>query len=70
MNRICFCFGYSEEDITRDVLENKGASTILEGIVNEKKKAGATASQQIRSDGDVLLMSAVSWTKQGIEGSF
>ena len=37
-NLICYCFGYSEEDIIRDVRENKGASTILEKILNEKKK--------------------------------
>ncbi len=35
---ICYCFGYSEEDIIRDVRENKGASTILERILREKKK--------------------------------
>ncbi|MBS1113191.1 MAG: hypothetical protein H6Q92_954 [Nitrospirae bacterium] len=34
---ICYCFGYSEEDIIRDVNENKGRSSILEKIVNEKK---------------------------------
>ncbi len=39
-NRICYCFGYSEEDIIKDVLDNKGTSTILERIVNEKKKGG------------------------------
>jgi hypothetical protein len=35
---ICYCFGYSEEDIVRDVLENKGCSSILERIRYEKKK--------------------------------
>ena len=35
---ICFCFGYSEEDIVRDVRENKGNSLILERILSEKKK--------------------------------
>ena len=35
---ICYCFGYSEEDIIRDVLENKGASSVLERILNEKNK--------------------------------
>ena len=39
-NQICYCFGYTDEDITRDVLGNKGVSTILEKIVNEKKKGG------------------------------
>jgi hypothetical protein len=37
-NLICYCFGYSEEDIVRDVIENKGTSSILEKILNEKKK--------------------------------
>jgi len=39
-NQICYCFGYSEEDIIRDVLDNKGVSTILARIANEKKKGG------------------------------
>lgn len=34
---ICYCFAYSEEDIVRDVIENRGASLILERILNEKK---------------------------------
>jgi hypothetical protein len=34
---ICYCFGYSEEDIVRDVMENEGSSSILERILNEKK---------------------------------
>jgi hypothetical protein len=40
VNRICYCFEYSEEDIIMDVLDNKGKTTILERIVNEKKKGG------------------------------
>ena len=36
-NLICYCFGYSEEDIIRDVGENNGTSLILERILNEKK---------------------------------
>ena len=39
-NQICYCFGYSDEDIIKDVLANKGVSTILERIVNEKKTGG------------------------------
>lgn len=35
---ICYCFGYSEEDIFRDVRQNNGSSSILEKIVHEKKK--------------------------------
>jgi hypothetical protein len=37
-NIICYCFGYSEEDIISDVLENNGISSILERILNEKAK--------------------------------
>jgi len=37
-NLICHCFGYSEEDIIRDLKENRGISSILEKILNEKKK--------------------------------
>ncbi|MBI5633843.1 MAG: hypothetical protein HZA15_10230 [Nitrospirae bacterium] len=39
-NPICYCFGYSEEDIIRDVLENNGISSILERILSEKKRGG------------------------------
>jgi hypothetical protein len=39
-NQVCYCFGYSDEDIIKDVLANKGVSTILERIVNEKKMSG------------------------------
>jgi len=39
-NRICYCFGYSEEDITREVHENNGRSLIMERILTEKKCGG------------------------------
>ncbi len=39
-NQICYCFAYSEEDITRDVLANKGRSLIMERILAEKKGGG------------------------------
>jgi hypothetical protein len=39
-NQICYCFGYSDEDIVKDVMANRGVSTILERIVNEKKTGG------------------------------
>ena len=39
-DQLCFCFGYTDEDIIDDVLKNRGVSTILERIVNEKKKGG------------------------------
>ena len=37
-NLVCYCFGYTEEDIIRDVIENKGISSIMEQILSEKKK--------------------------------
>lgn len=37
-NLICYCFGYSEEDIIKDVRENSGISTILEKIRSEKRQ--------------------------------
>jgi hypothetical protein len=37
---VCWCFGYTGEDIERDMLENAGRSTIMERIIAEKK-AGA-----------------------------
>jgi hypothetical protein len=37
-NLICYCFGYSEEDIIRDLKENRGISSVMEKILNEKKK--------------------------------
>ena len=33
---ICYCFGYSADDIHKDYLEN-GKSTIMEQIQREKK---------------------------------
>ncbi len=41
-NRICYCFGYTEEDIRRDVFENKGRSLIMERIVSAKKRGGCS----------------------------
>jgi len=35
---VCFCLGYSEADIIKDVLENKGTSAILKRILSEKKQ--------------------------------
>ena len=39
-NRICSCFGYSEEEITREVSANNGRSLIMERILAEKKCGG------------------------------
>ncbi len=41
---VCYCFGYSEEDVIRDVLKNNGNSSILDRILNEKKKGGCHCS--------------------------
>jgi hypothetical protein len=41
-NQICYCFGYSEEDITKDVLANRGRSLIMERILAEKKSGGCS----------------------------
>jgi len=35
---ICYCFGYTEEDIIRDVMENNGTSLIVERILSDKQK--------------------------------
>jgi hypothetical protein len=34
---VCYCFGYTEEDIKKDYIDN-GRSIILERIIEEKKK--------------------------------
>lgn len=45
-NQICYCFGYSEEDITKDVLANKGRSLIMEKIMAEKKVGGCSCADK------------------------
>lgn len=42
---ICFCFGYTAEDIQQDVLDN-GRSTICERIMNEKKIGGCKCAEK------------------------
>ena len=37
---VCYCFGYSEEDIIRDLEENRGRSAILEKITAAKSSGG------------------------------
>ena len=37
---VCYCFGYSVQDIEEDVMAHGGRSTILEGIVAAKKVGG------------------------------
>jgi hypothetical protein len=36
---ICWCFGYTEEDILKD-LEQNGRSLIMEKIMDEKRMGG------------------------------
>jgi len=43
-NPICYCFGYSEEDIVRDVRENNGTSLIMERILSEKKQGACNCT--------------------------
>jgi len=45
-NKICHCFGYSEEDITKDVLANRGRSLIMEKILAEKKSGGCSCASR------------------------
>ena len=42
---VCYCFGYTESDIERDIAKN-GRSTIMERIVDEKKKGGCQCSEK------------------------
>lgn len=35
---VCYCFGFTKEDIVRDVKENQGRSEILEFIMDKKRK--------------------------------
>ena len=41
---ICYCFGFSEEDIRADVQRN-GRSTIMEKIMAEKKAGACRCSE-------------------------
>jgi len=41
---ICYCFGCTEEDIRKDYIDN-GRSTILERIIDEKKKGNCRCEQ-------------------------
>jgi hypothetical protein len=36
-NLVCYCFGYTAEDIKKDYIEN-GRSLIMDRIMDEKKK--------------------------------
>ncbi|KAF0185796.1 MAG: hypothetical protein FD164_57 [Nitrospirae bacterium] len=43
---MCYCFGYSHEDIEHDVMAHAGTSTILERIMAEKKSGGCSCAQK------------------------
>ena len=45
-NVICYCFGYTEEDIIRDFIENHGYSSILEKIMVEKKAGNCRCAEK------------------------
>ena len=34
---VCYCFGYTKENIEKDFIDNNGCSTIVEKIILEKK---------------------------------
>jgi hypothetical protein len=38
VEKICYCFGYTDSDIEADVIANNGESTILKKIKAEKQK--------------------------------
>ena len=42
---ICYCFGYTALDIEQDI-EVNGRSTLMERIVDEKKKGGCQCSEK------------------------
>lgn len=47
---VCYCFGYTREDIKRDVLTHGGRSTILETIM-ANKKAGICRCKETNPEG-------------------
>ena len=42
---VCYCFGYTSDDIEQDVIQN-GKSTIFERIMNEKKASGCQCAEK------------------------
>jgi hypothetical protein len=63
---VCYCYNHSDEDIRVDVLQNNGCSTILEYIIEEKRRerVPASAKRNIRKLGDAFQMSTVKRTRQ------
>lgn len=47
---ICYCWNYSEEDIKHDLHQHNGVSTILEHILEEKRK-GACKCKSMHPEG-------------------
>lgn len=43
--RICYCYGYNEEDIRTDVRANGGRSLILERILAEKRRGACRCAE-------------------------
>jgi len=41
---VCYCFGYTVQDIENDVRQHDGASLILERIMQEKKNGTCQCS--------------------------
>jgi len=42
---ICYCFGFTEEDLRQDILEH-GRSLIMERIVSEKKNGRCQCAEK------------------------
>lgn len=43
--KICYCFGYTDEDIIEDIKKHGGKSTILEKIKAAKSKGSCDCSR-------------------------
>jgi len=43
---ICYCFNYTQGDITSDLLANNGKSKILERIMAEKKAGNCQCTEK------------------------
>lgn len=50
---VCYCFGFTKEDIVRDVKENQGRSEILEFIMDKKERANVNVILKIPKRPDV-----------------
>ncbi len=43
---ICYCFGYTRQDILEDIEKNMGRSTVMERIMAEKKRGSCRCKEQ------------------------